>query len=143
MESRYALRELEGVIGRDSGRLDDGRRALFRHTAFHRRLKRDFFERRDAIDVARVSFLSVSAMFSNPRVSLRDASDAIGDLRMKMLRTVFPYMDFKDVPKRVDEDDLDRYFDELEEIEAKKKAEASKSEESSEAAPKVGGGEGK
>ena len=121
MGSRYALREIEGAIGYDCRRLDDGRRALFRHTFIHNRVRRDFRERRDVMMVLAASYLANSAFASRPDIGLDNAMDVIRESKSALLRSAFPHLRI-DEPKPESSEDFDRYFDELDEIEAAAKA---------------------
>ena len=122
MASRYALRELEGAIGYDCRRLRDGRPALFMHTFLHRRARRDFFERRDLVDYLRMSYMSMSCISSNPRISIDEAIDVVAERRSSFMKAIFPYIDI-DVnagkkPKEMKYEDYSEYFDELDRLEA-------------------------
>lgn len=117
MESRYALRSIEGVIGFDSRRLEDGRRAVFRHTIFHKRMRFDFFERRDAMYVLGSKLVSASALLSHPRASFQYAAEYVGEIRDSLARVAFPYVARK--PAKKDGHEYDKYFDELDELERK------------------------
>lgn len=117
MASRYALREAEGAIGYDCRRLEDGRRALFRHTAVHRRARRDVLERRDLSAVLGATYVAAAARAANPRLDVDRASDAVADVRESFVRAAFPYL--RQEPRRPrGYDDYGEYFDELDAIES-------------------------
>ena len=122
MESRYALREIEGAIGYDCRRLEDGRRALFRHTLVHRMARRAFFERRDMMAVMGLSYSALSSFAANPRLDIDASRDVVGGARKSILEIVFPYLDFGDDKKPKTYEDYSEYFDELDAIEAAKSA---------------------
>lgn len=129
MESRYALREFEGAIGYDCRLLEDGRKAVFWHTWIHRRCRRDILERRDLISVMQCGIMSSASILSHGKIDVDSAIESIDERRRFMLRIAFPYVRFGgDAGKDVD---YDRYFDELDEIEASKKASAAHSAEAS------------
>lgn len=117
MESRYALREIEGAIGRDCGRLEDGRRASFRHTFLHRKSRMDFLERRDEIAFLSTSLAATASLASNPRVDVDRAVELVADSRRALFRSVFPYADAAREERPKDYDDYSEYFDELDRIE--------------------------
>lgn len=117
------MREIEGAIGYDSRLLEDGRRAIFRHTALHRRSRRDFFERKDLMLLLHSSFISNASIGANPRIGLKDAFDMSEQCRRSFVKVAFPYLDIDDSPSVPE--DYDMYFDELDEIEkAKRSAES-------------------
>jgi hypothetical protein len=120
LESRYALRELEGAIGYDCRRLEDGRRALFRHTLVHRIARRSFLERRDMMAVMGLSYSSLSSFAANPRLEIDASREVVGGARKALLEIAFPYLDFGDDKKPKTYEDYSEYFDELDEIEASK-----------------------
>ena len=121
MESRYALRELQGVIGIDLRRLDDGRSAVFRHTGLHKKIKRDYFERRDVMLVLHASFMSVASVASHARMDIRKAIEVVAEDRSMFIKIAFPYIDVDKSETRSNEE-YDKYFDELDEIIAKRKS---------------------
>lgn len=117
METRYALRELESAIGYDCRRLEDGRTAVFRHTGLHRRLRRDFYERRDVIAYYHTAFIAFAAGSAGRPERLDEAEET----RQSLLQTAFPYINFdQNRPRQETYDDL---FDELDAIIAAKNAE--------------------
>lgn len=119
MESRYALRELEGAIGYDCRRLEDGRPAVFRHTLLHKRAKRGFYERRDAMLVLHASYIAMSALAANPRLDLDVVRDILKDQRSALVNTALPYLKEKEPEEETKEQKTsryDRYFDELDRI---------------------------
>lgn len=121
MESRYALREIEGAIGYDCRTLEDGRRASFRHTLFHRKARRDFFERRDLVMVMQSTYLAMASLSANMRVDLDAARSIAASNRRALVRAAFPYMP-EEKSEIIDKDTgYDEYFDELDEIIAKEK----------------------
>jgi len=124
LESRYALREIEGAIGRDCRRLEDGRRALFRHTLFHRIARNDFRERRDEISVLSASYIATACMASNPKIGIGRAVEIVSEMRRDLVRSVFPYIDLEEADKDIEDsdkpksyEDYSEYFDELDRIE--------------------------
>lgn len=117
MESRYALRELEGAIGYDCRCLPDGRRAIFRHTGLHRSLRREFFERRDLMAAMQSSFVAAAAAGAGRRA----AFDIVEAKRRDMLQVMFPYIHF-DAPAPVRTESIDDLFDELDSIIAAQQA---------------------
>ena len=118
MESRYALREIEGAIGLDCRRLRDGRVAVFRHTHIHRRTRREFLERRDIMSVLLAGMMSTASIGSRAGIPLSSAYEAVNGVRSSLIRTAFPYvdMDGDQQPREVATDDYDVYFDELDRI---------------------------
>ena len=124
MESRYALREIEGAIGYDCRTLEDGRRASFRHTLIHRKARREFFERRDLVMVMQSTYLAMASLSANMRVDLDAARSIAASNRRALVRAAFPYMPEEkkeEVPK---EQMYDAYFDELDDIIAREKESA-------------------
>jgi hypothetical protein len=117
LETRYALRELESAIGYDCRRLEDGRAAVFRHTGLHRRLRRDFYERRDAVAYYHTAFVAFAAGSAGKPERLAEAEET----RQSLMRTMFPYLHFKQEKTR--QETFDDLFDELDEIIAAKNAE--------------------
>lgn len=115
MGSRYALREVEVAIGYDCRRLDDGRRAFFRHTALHRRSRRDVLERRDLILALSSTYMATSSLASNPKMDVDSSIDVLADKRNELVQFLFPY--FKAEKKEKTYEDYGKYFDELDEIE--------------------------
>lgn len=131
MESRYALREIEGAIGYDCRTLEDGRRASFRHTLVHRKARREFFERRDIVMVMQSTYLAMASMSANMRVDLDAARSVAASNRRALVRATFPYICMPeekqdDAPK---EQMYDEYFDELDEIIAREKEAAEGTED--------------
>lgn len=127
LESRYTLRELQGAIGYDCRRLHDGRLAEFRHTFIHRRIRRDFFDRQDAITVINASLMAISSLGSHYRIDITEAADMANASRSSLVKSAFPYMDFKEPePVKSDKIDVEAIMKELREINArnKKKAES-------------------
>lgn len=116
---------MEGAIGYDCRRLEDGRRAYFSHTTLHRRLKRAFFERRDAMFLIHASFISTASMGSNPRLDFKSSYDIVEGSRRSLLKMAFPYLKIEETPNKPE--NYDAYFDELDAIEEaqKKQLEAS------------------
>lgn len=106
MESRYALRELESVIGYDCRRLEDGRKAVFRHTGLHRRARRDYYERLDMKAAMQANLFA----FGTRSMSLA----TVEERRMDLLGVLFPYISFE-APK-VQVESIDDLFDELDAI---------------------------
>ena len=133
MESRYALREFEGAIGYDCRLLEDGRKAVFRHTWIHRRCRRYILERRDLISVMQCGIMSSASILSHGKIDVDSAIESIDGRRRSMLKIAFPYIRFDG--DRGKEVDYDQYFDELDEIEASKKACAADSAKSSDGLP--------
>ena len=115
------MRELEGAIGYDCRFLNDGRRAVFRHTALHKRSRRAFFERRDAMLLLHSSFVSNASLGANPRLDLKDSSEMVDKCRRSFIKMAFPYLEIDEKPS--EPKDYDAYFDELDAIEAEKAAE--------------------
>lgn len=129
MESRYALRELEGVIGLDLRRLEDGRRAVFRHTPLHRRTKRDFFERRDAMAVLSASLMAYAALGNRMEVTWQSCRDTVDEERRMLSEMAFPYLGSSEKSAKDDgAGKYDEYFDELDAIEEAKARERAKAE---------------
>lgn len=127
LESRYALRELQGAIGYDCRRLHDGRAAEFRHTFIHRRIRRDFFERQDAITAINAALMAVSSLGSHVRVDICEASNIANSSRSLLMKAIFPYVDFAETkPVESEKIDVKAIMKELREINArnKKKAES-------------------
>ena len=125
MESRYALREFEGAIGYDCRLLEDGRKAVFLHTWIHRKCRRDILERRDLISVMQCGIMSSASILSHGKIDVDSAIESIDERRRFMFKIAFPYSRFYgDTGKDVD---YDRYFDELDEIEASKKDSSTRS----------------
>lgn len=120
MESRYALRSLEGVIGRDF-RTIEGRKAEFRHTPAHRRMVMGFLDRRDSMMVLQSLLLSTSSMLGNSRIDIGKAADAANEIRELLVKATFPYI--KNTPEETitRKQSYDELFDELEAIEKAKK----------------------
>lgn len=106
MESRYALRELESVIGYDCRRLDDGRKAVFRHTGLHRKARRDYYERLDMKAALQANLFAV-VLQNMPLATVEEK-------RTNLLGVLFPYISF-DAPKG-QEESIDDLFDELDAI---------------------------
>lgn len=127
MGSRYALRELEGAIGYDCRRLEDGRRAVFRHTAIHKKARQAFFERRDLLRVLVASYASTASFAANPRFDTDVSIDVVKGGRSDLVKAAFPYLKTKEDDATKSYDDYSAYFDELDAIEASK------------ASPSVGG----
>ena len=113
------MREFEGAIGYDCRRLEDGRRALFRHTYVHKRTKRDVIERRDAICMLQASLMSSAGISSHYRIDVDLAFDVISDIRSKLFYLTFPYDGYRATPHKSDE--YDEYFDELDRLDALRK----------------------
>lgn len=134
LDSRYALREVEVAIGYDCRRLDDGRRAVFRHTPIHTRARMDFLDRRDLSDVAKSSYLAIAALASNPRMDAGVSQNVIQSARESCLRTLFPYVKLEAKNKMNKYEDYEEYFDELDRIE-KEKNEKQEAVEEKEGAP--------
>lgn len=113
---------MEGAIGYDCRRLEDGRRAIFRHTIVHKMARRAFFERRDMIAVMGLSYSALSSFAANPRLEIDSSREIVGGSRNTLLEIAFPYFDFgiQDKPKTYE--DYSAYFDELDEIEASRKS---------------------
>lgn len=113
------MRELEGAIGYDCRRLEDGRKAVFRHTWIHRKARREILERRDLIAVLQTSLCSVSALSSHYRLKIDSVVDFIEKRRIDMVRAVFPYVrveDSKPSESTIKGQTIDELFDELDEI---------------------------
>ena len=125
MESRYALREIEGAIGYDLRKLEDGRKAVFRHTWLHKRLKRDFFERRDVSMVMACAFVAKACLASRPGLDTASAYDMAEEGRKSMVYVMFPYIKSDsssgESSEKTGKDSYDAYFDELEAILEKEK----------------------
>lgn len=125
MESRYALRELEGAIGSGPPSHSGQRVVKFAHTYLHRRAKRDLFERRDIMAFMMASYVAKSAFASSRYVDFDDAIATLGSLRDSVIKMAFPYVAIKEKkrdPERYD--DYKEYFDELDAIEAAEKGRA-------------------
>jgi hypothetical protein len=91
--------------------------AVFRHTGLHRRLRRDFYERRDIISYYHAAFVAFAAGSEGRSERL----DEVEDMRNSLLQMAFPYVHFrKEKPRQETVDDL---FDELDEIIAAKNVE--------------------
>ena len=117
LESRYALRELEGAIGLDGRTLPDGRRAVFRHTMLHRRIRRDFLERRDLMHFLSMSMLATAAQSSARGINARAAMESMSSDRTSLMRIMFPYLKSDAEDETSDEQrQYDQYFDELDRI---------------------------
>lgn len=123
MESRYALREVQGAIGHDTRLLPDGRRADFRHTALHRALRRGYFELRDAMFVLHASLISASSLGSHARVDLAKAAEIVANDRRMFVKIAFPYADMSAASSEPTEQNYDTLMDELDAYIAKEKAE--------------------
>lgn len=131
MGSRYALRSLECAIGYDCRRLEDGRKAVFRHTALSRRARMEFYERRDMMSVLESSLIAYAAFSSHIRVSPEAALDSIGIDRKSLLRIAFPYVDMSgdgNKDKIDPSSEYDQYFDELDAMENARKERESRDE---------------
>lgn len=77
--------------------------------------------------------MSSASILSHGKIDVDSAIESIDERRRSMLRIAFPYLRFGgDAGKDVD---YDRYFDELDEIEASKKASAAHSAEASDGLP--------
>ena len=139
MESRYALREIQGAIGRDCRKLEDGRRAVFRHTHLHKAARRYILERADLITVMYSSVISASAVASHHRIDVKSALDRIIESRRELINVAFPYFDLDKKQEDVSNEEYDKYFDMLEKIEKekeeKKKNEVKKEEKKPEDMP--------
>lgn len=61
------------------------------------------------------SFISNASIGANPRIGLKDAFDMSEQCRRSFVKVAFPYLDIDDSPSV--QEDYDRYFDELDEIE--------------------------
>ena len=124
MESRYALREIECAIGRADVSAYGSRRMVFRHTPIHNRLRRDFMERKDAIVVLQASMISMACLGSNPRVDPSYASKLVLEKKNLLSNVVFPYFKIEEqsTTSASSEQDLDAYFDELDDIVKRKEA---------------------
>lgn len=131
---------MQGAIGYDCRRLEDGRIASFRHTGLHRRARRDFFERCDLMSFLKITLSAASSISSNPRLEFSTSMDIVQDNRMSLLKTAFPYMDLDGVEKPNENVDYDALFDELDEIASE---DETASEEGSHEASPVGEGDGK
>lgn len=95
--------------------------AIFRHTIFHRRMKLDFFERRDAMHVLHSRLVAYSSLLSHPRTSFRYAVDYIGEIRESLAKVSFPYIRQKPANKKHYENEYDEYFDELDKLDKMEK----------------------
>ena len=115
MESRYALRELEGAIGYDCRRLEDGRPAVFRHTSLHKRARRDYFELQDVKTAMRCSFVAAAARGARPTIGSEASASMAEEGRIALLKVLFPYNTFDKAPE-VKEQSFDELFDELDMI---------------------------
>ncbi len=131
LESRYALREIECAIGYDCRMLEDGRKAVFRHTAVHKRSRRSILERRDLMLVIGASYVSSSAIASSLRISSESAYNVVEDRRTALMKTAFPYLgiDEKDEKDEWENDTsvYDKCFDELDAMEEEGKEAAGES----------------
>lgn len=118
LESRYALRELEGAIGYDTRRLEDGRRAEFLHTVLHRHARRRFFERRDMAMLLGMTLVSVSELLSKPAFKAKTAVGLVEERRQLLADELFPYL-HQDTKRQDDGSEYDVYFKELDAIMSK------------------------
>lgn len=83
---------------------------MFRHTALHRRAKREFFERRDLALLLHASMVSAAC---------DGKSGSLSAARMELTSALFPYVN---VGQAQNEANYDQYFDEIDAIEAEKKS---------------------
>lgn len=127
MESRYALRGLQGAIGNDCRRLEDGRKAVFRHTVLHKRARIDYYERRDAMLVLHASFMSVASLGSHARVDLEKAAEIVDEDRRMFIQVAFPYVHVEHKKTMSEEEENEMLFDEYEAMMKKDAEEKAKS----------------
>ena len=82
-------------------------------------MKRDFFERRDALYVAAMSFGALSAQSSNPRLDWNKSTQAVREERGNLIHVAFPYLKEAGVGKAFSKkEEVDAMFDELEKMKA-------------------------
>lgn len=97
--------------------------AKFAHTYLHRRAKRDFFERRDLMSFMMASYVAKSAFASSRYVDFDDAVATLGSIRDSAMKMMFPYVSIEEKKRNPERyEDYEEYFDELDAIEAEKKA---------------------
>lgn len=129
MDLRYALRELERVIGepeRAFNRLEDGRTAVFRHTYISKMIRHSFYERRDISSIISLRASVAVAVCANARIplseSVRKAYKSIDRLQELLL----PYVEVKgdkDGDGGVDADLISSMFAELEMVKSRESKE--------------------
>lgn len=109
------MREIEGAIGFDTRVMEDGRTAVFRHTALHKGAKWHFFERRDAMRILEATYVSISARLAS--------KESVKALRDRLVAMAFPYIGSDGAGSNdSDMSQYDKYFDELDRMEAERKA---------------------
>ena len=69
------------------------------------------------------SFVSNASFGANPRLDMEKSSDSMERCRLALVKMAFPYMDVED--NASEPENYDVYFDELDAIEAARKAEES------------------
>ena len=116
MESRYALREAQCAIGYDCRRLDDGRRAVFRHTKLHKLSRQYCLELEDIKSIMSSSVISSAAISSHGRIDISSAINNVIDCRKKLISISFPYLDIEGNKTSVEDGDYDKYFEKLDEM---------------------------
>ena len=95
---------------------------MFRHTFLHRAVRRSFRDRRDMINVLGMSYVAMSGFASNMKLNVDSSIQVVGDARLTLLKTAFPYLNFETESKEKSYEDYSEYFDELDAIEAAKAA---------------------
>ena len=131
MGIRYALRELERVIGapdRRFDKLDDGRDAKFKHTHLSKLVRYEFFERADRIRYLCGAAIVHGTICGNPYVNFDYAVDKAMKCIDDVFKAEFPYVETDNVKATTsDEEFIKSAFAELkrmrEEREAREKSE--------------------
>lgn len=103
--------------------MEDGRRASFRHTFFHRIARIDFLERRDEVAAISASYIATACMASNPRIGVDRAIEIVSGMRLDLVKSMFPYLDLDREEKPKSYEDYSEYFDELDKLDAEAKTE--------------------
>ena len=102
----------------DTRHLEDGRRAIFRHSRVLKRAKHDFFERKEAMMIVQSSMLSASALGASMRLDIKSAMEVVEKRRNRLLKAAFPYLEIDSAPPR--KNDSDKYFDMLDRLKAER-----------------------
>ena len=95
-------------------------------------IRRHLLERRDTIAILTASYLSLSAVASNPKMNVDASIDVVRDARRTLLESAFPYFAENRVEKQEEEDPDEKYaayFDELDELERQQNQSAVRSED--------------
>lgn len=121
MELRYALRELERVIGEHSASpwtTDTGEKIEYKHTYLSKRLRHEFYERLDAIRIAEARAAFRVAAMGNPVIPIASSRKYAIEGIDSLEELLFPYYkrDDENQDQKSEKEYISSLFSELERI---------------------------